>query len=133
MDYGYNAYGVGDHTPNNSLGFGGHVLAPDSRRPVKESEVVAPASTYALGDGFVGNGNVVADGRSLLWRRQAETEFHPGSTKRSQRRHSGKANIAFADGHLEAVSLKSLFVDRSDALLSRWNYDHQPHRDRLSQ
>ncbi len=44
----------------------------------------------------------------------------------------GKANVAFCDGHVESPPLPFLFTDTSDAALSRWNRDHQPHRERLS-
>jgi len=43
---------------------------------------------------------------------------------------AGKANVAFCDGHVESPTLQFLFADTSDAALSRWNRDHQPHRER---
>ncbi len=42
------------------------------------------------------------------------------------------ANVAFCDGHVESPTLQFLFADTSDAALSRWNRDHQPHRERLA-
>jgi len=36
-----------------------------------------------------------------------------------------------SDGHAEALTLKTLFEDNDDTALSRWNRDHQPHRERL--
>ncbi|HAO77970.1 MAG TPA: hypothetical protein DCQ92_03140 [Verrucomicrobia subdivision 3 bacterium] len=42
------------------------------------------------------------------------------------------ANVVFCDGHVESPTLKFLFADTSDDALSRWNRDHQPHRDRLA-
>jgi prepilin-type processing-associated H-X9-DG protein len=44
----------------------------------------------------------------------------------------GKANVVFCDGHVESPPLQFLFADTSDAALSRWNRDHQPHRERLA-
>ncbi len=46
-------------------------------------------------------------------------------------RHQGRLNVVFCDGHVESPKLNFLFKDTSDAALSRWNRDHQPHRDRL--
>ena len=46
-------------------------------------------------------------------------------------RHQNKANVVFCDGHVESPTLNFLFADTSDAALSRWNRDHQPHRERL--
>ena len=47
-------------------------------------------------------------------------------------RHQGKANVVFCDGHVESPTLQFLFADTSDAALSRWNRDHQPHREKLA-
>jgi prepilin-type processing-associated H-X9-DG protein len=44
---------------------------------------------------------------------------------------AGKANVVFCDGHVESPTLPFLFTDTSAAALSRWNRDHQPHRERL--
>jgi hypothetical protein len=44
---------------------------------------------------------------------------------------SDQANVAFCDDHVETPTLKFLFADTSDAALSAWNRDHQPHRERL--
>jgi prepilin-type processing-associated H-X9-DG protein len=46
-------------------------------------------------------------------------------------RHQGKANVVFCDGHVESPKLQFLFEDTSDNALSRWNRDHQPHRELL--
>jgi len=47
-------------------------------------------------------------------------------------RHKDKANVAFCDSHVESPMLNFLFADTSDAALSHWNRDHQPHRERLA-
>jgi prepilin-type processing-associated H-X9-DG protein len=50
-----------------------------------------------------------------------------------RKRHAGRWNIVFCDGHLESFrSTKDLFNYRSDDLLRRWNRDHVPHRQYLS-
>ena len=132
-DYRYNARGLGTFVPGDDLGLGSTEAASgkaDPRSPIKESQVTAPSDMYALGDAFTGSSTVIQDGTSLIWRNKSAEGV--GSTERSKRRHAGKANIAFADSHVEAVPLQTLFVDESDAALSRWNRDHQPHRDRLN-
>ncbi len=88
----------------------------------------------AIGDGFKGGDGVIWDGQPYLWRTYGlqDTGMYVGSTKRSYTRHQGKANVVFCDGHVEPPTLKFLFEDTSDAALSRWNRDHQPHRERLS-
>jgi hypothetical protein len=44
-----------------------------------------------------------------------------------------QANVVFCNGHVESPTLKFLFAATSDAALSRWNRDHQPHRELLAQ
>ncbi|HEY4953135.1 MAG TPA: H-X9-DG-CTERM domain-containing protein [Verrucomicrobiae bacterium] len=138
FSYGYNSFGVATNKDVNSLGLGGlHgmgnlradgkiVFAP----PVSESEVASPSDMIAIGDGLIGNSLFIQDGSAFLWRTITGDFF--GSTKRSYARHQGKANVVFCDGHVESPTLQFLFVDTSDAALSRWNRDHQSHRERLA-
>ncbi len=132
--YGYNGLGIGTNSDASGLGgtYGwGHlrnarlVIKP----PVSESAVVAPSDMMAIGDGFRGDGSHILDGVIFLWR--ATTTDYLGSTKRSYARHQGKANVVFCDGHVESPTLQYLFEDTSDEALSRWNRDHQPHRELL--
>lgn len=131
-EYGYNGDGLGVEVEGVSLGLGGHFIprAPSSAPPVKEGEVLNPSEMMAVGDGFSGWNGVIQDG---LWAmlRNAGVEEEMGSTKRSSQRHQGKANIVFCDGHVDALSLQTLFSDTSDAALRLWNRDNKPHRERL--
>lgn len=134
LDYGYNGYGMSELNGTNMLGLGGHKggfatgsLAP----PVAESEIICPSEMMAIGDGFKGGNDVIEDGVFGLWRTR-DAQDYLGSTKRAKSRHQGKANVLFCDGHVESPTLKFLFEDTSDAALSRWNRDHQPHRERLA-
>lgn len=138
-DYGYNAYGMTAATDTNSLGLGGHHIwvSPDQQPapPVNETEIASPSEMMAIGDGFKGGNQVIVDGVTYLWRTDGlhETDaFFPGSTKRANNRHQGRANVVFCDGHVESPTLKFLFEDTTDEALSRWNRDHQPHREKLS-
>lgn len=143
-NYGYNACGLRRWKDADSLGLGGHkgnriptnpVDSPflDSP-PVRESEVVNPSEMMAIGDGFVGGNGVIVDviteHRAL--QRTSGLQEIGGSTERANARHQNKANVVFCDGHVESPPLKFLFADTSDTALSRWNRDHQPHRERLS-
>jgi prepilin-type processing-associated H-X9-DG protein/prepilin-type N-terminal cleavage/methylation domain-containing protein len=134
VSYGYNWYGMSARKDTNSLGLGGHYVWNASRLPapaVNESDVVSPSETMAIGDGFHGGNSIVEDGAWVLWR-SFDAEDMADSTRRSYSRHQGKANVVFCDGHVESPALKFLFEDTSDAALSRWNRDHQPHREKLS-
>ena len=127
--YGYNTYGVapiGYNSPESlkpnkgALGLygtydpGGHFIIP-----IAESEVVAPAEMMVIGDSVV-------HAFDLMRQELGYLETRGGTT-----RHQGKLNVVFGDGHVESPGLRSLFEDSSDAALSRWNRDNQPHRDRL--
>ena len=87
----------------------------------------------ALGDGFCGYGKTVYGGvEGLLMRSQDVLNIVVPITKEPFLRHQGRANVVFCDGHVESPTLEFLFEDTSDEALSRWNRDHQPHREKLS-
>ena len=97
--------------------------------PVNESEIVNPSEMMAVGDGFSGHDSKIFSGQGFLWRNDAVTGFLDAT---ANARHQGKANVVFCDGHVESPTLQFLFADNSDAALSHWNRDHQPHRERLA-
>lgn len=120
--YGYNVYGVlpvGDAT--NALGLHGSFV-PGARgfAPVRESEVAAPADMMAIGDSIIGG---------LTFDRW---DMRPNYRARAMARHQGRVNVMFCDGHVESPTLHFVFEETSDAALTRWNRDHQSHRERLS-
>jgi prepilin-type processing-associated H-X9-DG protein/prepilin-type N-terminal cleavage/methylation domain-containing protein len=137
IEYGYNGYGVSPITATNSLGLGGHLGTAQVNHgtnapPILESEVAIPVDMIALGDGFSGNGDDLVEGG--LWRTPSlrkEPNLYGGVSGRVKSRHNGRANIAFCDGHIEPMTLKSLFQDNGSQSLSRWNRDHQAHSDLL--
>jgi prepilin-type processing-associated H-X9-DG protein len=47
------------------------------------------------------------------------------------KRHAGRFNVSFCDGHVENLRPAQLFDTRQDAVLKRWNRDNQPHRELL--
>jgi prepilin-type processing-associated H-X9-DG protein len=123
FSYGYNFLGLNSSGKNDALGLGGKTisiggpLAP----PVGESEVISPSDMIAIGDGF--------DGNPVIQRASWRDAQKYGNTSA---RHQGRANVVFCDGHVESPTLQFLFTDTSAAALSRWNRDHQPHRERLA-
>jgi prepilin-type processing-associated H-X9-DG protein/prepilin-type N-terminal cleavage/methylation domain-containing protein len=150
--YGYNSHGLGHFSLTSDwLGLDKpwtQDLGPNgSRQPtprVSESEIVNPSEMIAIGDNFYGAPSIIFDGQ--LFGRTTDSgltswssTFNSGngkydlaeSTARSRNRHQSKANMAFCDGHVESPTFKSLFEDTSDEALSRWNRDHQPHRELL--
>jgi prepilin-type processing-associated H-X9-DG protein len=125
--YGYNADIFGTtmqrNNPNEQFGLQGHYNpVTHTYLPVAESEVAVPSDMIAIGDGFDPNG--------ILMRRSLASLDEFGNTRA---RHQGKANVVFCDGHVESPTMQFLFEDTSDAALARWNRDHLPHREKLSQ
>ena len=126
--YGYNTFGVApigytgsaSKQPQNiPLGFEGFYNGRLPLIPVKESEVASPSDMMAVGDSVSGGIDFVRQNLNYLEQRG------------SSARHQGRLNVVFCDGHVESPTLQVLFEDTSDDALSRWNRDHQPHRDRL--
>ena len=122
--YAYNAFGVGQLASGgvfDPLGFCGYSPSDSTEAvPVRESEVAIPSDMMVIGDSLFG------------W--TAFMRFNPYEFKKWKpfSRHEGKITVLFCDGHIESPKLGFVFEDRSDAALSRWNRDHQPHRDRLA-
>lgn len=144
-DYNYNAWGLAGNSPtNSSLGLSEHYsqVGPDKLssplRRVADGEIVSPSDTLALGDALFGAPGTVVDGQ--VFGRASESSVsafgfqgydYAESTRSAYARHQGRANVVLCDGHVESMTLKILFEDASDAALSRWNRDHEPHRERL--
>jgi len=129
--YGYNALGI-----SGRLGLGEflHSRGKATIPPDRESSVVNPSEMIAIGDGFCGNGSIIADGQWIIGRVAVQAETQQAaytSTKRANDRHQGKANVVFCDGHVETLTLIFLFQDTNDNALVRWTRDHQPHRELL--
>jgi prepilin-type processing-associated H-X9-DG protein/prepilin-type N-terminal cleavage/methylation domain-containing protein len=141
VSYGYNGRGIWSPNETNALGLGRQNAftmsiatkqLPFPNPPVHDSEIVNPSEMMALGDGFVGSGGVLMDGSFVLMRNYNRPINTPQNGNPNARfRHQGKANVVFCDGHVESPTLQFLFADTSDAALSRWNRDHQPHREKL--
>jgi prepilin-type N-terminal cleavage/methylation domain-containing protein/prepilin-type processing-associated H-X9-DG protein len=127
--YGHNSFGVSPVGYNSSealqpgkdfLGLNGPWQKDgNGSTPVKESEVVSPSDMIAIADSVV---------YGLYFMRQ---DLKYLESRGAVSRHQGRLNVVFCDGHVESPTLKALFEDDSDAALSRWNRDHQPHRERL--
>lgn len=122
-DYDYNSDGFG----GGGLGAVGGADYSSSR--VREAEVLAPAEMLAFGDsvlpGYPGRGSASRFSPHLFHL----NEQFADSAKRERaqaRRHAGKFNTVFVDGHAERFSTKLLF-QLAPKVISRWNRDNQPH------
>ena len=131
--YGYNAYGAGGrgNGPANALGIGGTFKGPQfpengatiSFRPTRESEVVAPATMFAFGDAQL-YGSATRIGGYTLMPPFYENEFTAAATAK---RHAGKWNMCYVDGHVATVSKSAVQKRDSDSVRISFNRDALPH------
>jgi prepilin-type N-terminal cleavage/methylation domain-containing protein/prepilin-type processing-associated H-X9-DG protein len=133
--YGFNIWGVAGGVPSH-LGLGGSIAPPGGAiTATREAAVQSASELVALGDAFLRSRNPQKDGiGSFQFTISPFTAFgalNTGTPAHQQPgfiAHHGRANRAFFDGHLESEDMRKPFVS-SDYQLSRWNVDHQPHRD----
>lgn len=130
--YGYN--GLGDR----SLGAGMTAGVLGAR----ESEIRSPANMIVLGDANLMlvaldqasvavplPRNPCVTGFGALMKDWTPGKFGPDPQNESmaaiRRRHQRRYNLAFADGHIEAIEHVRLYAD-SDPARRRWNRDNEP-------
>ena len=147
FSYGLNA--IGDRTRYKGTSYGmaapGGVVGPEPApwnnwtgwvmKSIRASQVVAPSEMIAVAD-------------HAPWHRHgpnAHISWHKDEIERPisfgtpgpldwdniawhgpRFRHNGRANVLFADGHVDAETEKEL-LDFSGDRAKRWNYDHQLH------
>jgi len=144
--YGYNANGV--QYWQSELGLAALNPGPFTILPMPENRVQVPSDMIAIGDAtleymgswmlsFYGtNGPQSVSGIALLdisnYRFSTSSAYPwPQEVLRATaRRHRGRFNLTFCDGHVEAIAEKRLFT-KAEATLRRWNNDHEPHPDLL--
>ena len=142
--YGYNA---SDGVVSGRFGFGGAPLDQtfanlNQLRPIREIEVVNPSRMITLGDSSIlppepdgpyPMGITMAPWLSHLTtlRFSSSPQIDPSLTPQDKamlRRHGGRWNEAFCDGHVENGGPETFFDFRNDEVLKLWNRDNQPHR-----
>lgn len=152
--YGYNVRGVhtGGLDQGPWLGLAGELEAstPLTTRAVGENEVLTPSGMIAIGDANVWPKELSnrpmdwANPRLSPWdpvpwyeiKANALPDLNPGqaATLRAvlpgiQRRHGGRWNVVFCDGHVEHLRSGALFDIRRDEVARRWNRDNLPHAE----
>ncbi|HVY72181.1 MAG TPA: DUF1559 domain-containing protein [Verrucomicrobiae bacterium] len=148
--YAYNVYGLeppygAAYERDYSLGLGyyGDYSRSMDKTEIHsraESDVVAPSDMLAFGDAFFRTSRLkklftvnpasmgaLPYGSSL----SGQTPM-PNSYQVAQRRHAGRLNSVFCDGHAEGLKVDTLYFDISDQARRRWYLDHQPHPDLIS-
>jgi prepilin-type N-terminal cleavage/methylation domain-containing protein/prepilin-type processing-associated H-X9-DG protein len=123
-DYSYNGPGRSPTYFNNNwirLGLGPQVIGNGDHRPVRDSDIRAPADLYAIGDSKVvqwPNGWLIG-----VW--EYNIVLTPLNDPIKKMPHSTLFNIVLADGHVESLKTNILFGS-DPTFVSRWNNDHLP-------
>ena len=139
-DYGMNSQGTDKVTPRGIDGLWPEPPngLPNTIPPVKEGMIAAPADLIAFGDMALfknpASGPVALPGlgQNLLGRfdfpffqMNSNQPARLQGLRYESQRHHGLFNVAFCDGHVEALKPTKLFGITQDAT-QRWNRDHQP-------
>jgi prepilin-type processing-associated H-X9-DG protein/prepilin-type N-terminal cleavage/methylation domain-containing protein len=111
--YGYNAYGSAIDQPWLNLGLGVAWLTENETRiyPVSDVTVKSSAEMVAVSDLQGLNGTVAPLARVL---------------NVPAKRHNGRANLLFCDGHVEHEK-QSKLISNNPEVRRRWNNDNEPH------
>lgn len=131
--YGYNDWGYAF----KGLGSRRFGLSPNFTYDfVREGEVRRPSAMLALGDNFGRAPHGLIRTFYHIIRATPSTPIEPEDSARLdsevRRRHRGRLNTIYADGHAEGHSIKRLFFSTDTEVLSEWNRDNQPHLNDLS-
>lgn len=156
--YGYNNRGF-SFTATKELGLGGvatryvappdYAHRPDEIRIIRESEVVVPSDMLAIGDTVLSAytnqplgmtpvtfSEISMLSSSVLYELGLPPHGDPFAPAEGaafiRRRHGGRWNLVFCDGHVQAFKTRELYDYRSEQVLQRWNRDHQAHRDSVT-
>jgi prepilin-type N-terminal cleavage/methylation domain-containing protein/prepilin-type processing-associated H-X9-DG protein len=146
--YGYNAYGYGrlpirlDPGANGLGGVSGGPKADGSMTwftPTREAQLSNPSDMLALGDGYgamtdarkpVGSAAGALMVESKLLSRGGmffgTTPDYGVDLKTVERRHRGRLNMTFCDGHVEDGKIYKWYFSEKDEDLRRWNVNHEP-------
>ncbi|MBE7501547.1 MAG: prepilin-type N-terminal cleavage/methylation domain-containing protein [Verrucomicrobiales bacterium] len=153
--YGYNDGGSGsgklglgaepiDYTRHT---FDTPLDTPENLRFTRENQVVAPHDMIAIGDALIGWGfwGMADDNAAWAWDDLrplspmaaaavgfgSVAAFTPEDIKAIRavvaRRHGGRWNMVFCDGHVEIGKTADWFDLRKAAIRKRWNRDNLPH------
>lgn len=128
-EYAYNALGV---YSAGTLGLGQISEAVKGTVGwVNESRVLMPSDMSAVGDAFVEpephGEHGLNQGFTHMWGYQSGDDAVKLRARLStRRRHTGKFNVLFCDGHVEHMKPSKLFA-RDDNAIRRLNNDNLPH------
>lgn len=104
-----------------------------SDETIREDTVKVPSDFIALGDSFsrsyTTTNTPIVEGAEFLTRKLHDYGDRPigKKVKAASKRHNGHSQLAFADGHVEALLLQKLLME--DTYLQKWHCDNLPHKE----
>ena len=142
--YGYNGYGV--PMGGQGVNWGGLAGTADGQgsAPIRENQVINPSDMIAMADaaftpsslqplwaGVPSGGMNLSAAFGQFWYIEIMRGMPAGDpiVQAMPRRHSGRWNVGFLDGHVENLRATSLFNATNPSVARRWNDDHQPHNE----
>jgi len=96
-------------------------------RHVREEEIASPSQLLAYGDSILTSDGTVTRFSPNAYHRKVSSMARDKDNAQ-KRRHDGKYNASFADGHVAAFKTNQLFGLQDDAM-RLWNKDNLPHRE----
>jgi prepilin-type N-terminal cleavage/methylation domain-containing protein/prepilin-type processing-associated H-X9-DG protein len=146
--YGYNdrgsTRGDGMHQGFGLCEYGPSEGTPVSKpRLLREGAVLVPSDMLAIADAGLDVGIIdlpayrdcwgdallsdMPDGIFLEFGKELPSPHGNRDLFLMRKRHGGRWNATFCDGHAENLKMAQLWDFRKTAVLQRWNRDHQPH------
>ncbi len=130
-DAPHGSYDMNLEGTSQMLGIGGKLVnwGGELPVPVRESEVLLPAAMIGFGDAFIPYKYYVESHLNFRFYHSKRPEVIPlrvRSAAMEAKRHSGKFNIAFCDGHVISLTTNKLF-GLSESVARLWNRDNEPH------
>ena len=135
--YGFSAVIADAPNRRSQFGLGGKGALGQIPTPVGSAEVVDPSQMILTGDAIVGwyegaGGALSVIGRGDFSMGIVDPSFivdWSGGQGATRKRHSGKWNTQFCDGHVQSMRGKDLFRWYDNRVRSRWNLDNLPHNE----
>lgn len=92
----------------------------------RDVEVKVTSDMIAFADGFW-VGLTTEPAESELLARAYHSISNAPLRNRASKRHSGKLNVVFCDGHVEGMTVRHLYYEQRPQWLRKWNKDNEPH------
>lgn len=109
------------------------VKATQDIRAIRDVEVANPAGMIAAGDSGFASINVTPNQvepsgtANISWGISHPSAVIPKDIRWLTKRHKGRWNTVFCDGHVTPMRTRDLFGFRIEEVRCRWNKDGEPH------